>query len=92
MILVPPLCNQPHNPHDDNCKKHNNDSYDFLTPPFVLSRELIMMIADLLYPVGRGKLSQPPPNTPMALTRSSLSSLSENLNPWLQSCHDPPYH
>ena len=29
MILVPPLCNQPHDPHDDNCKKHNNDSYDF---------------------------------------------------------------
>ena len=38
MILVPPLCNQPHNPHDDNCKKHNNDSYDFLTPSYKSTR------------------------------------------------------
>ena len=68
MILVPPLCNQPHNPHDDNCKKHNNDSYDFLTPPqstrppFVLSRELIMMI-DCRPPLS-GWQGQAEPTTP----------------------------
>ena len=35
---------------------------------------LIMIVADLLCPVSRGKLSQPPPNTPMASLRSSTSS------------------
>ena len=42
---------------------------------------LIMIVADLLCPVSRGKLSQPPPNTPMASLRSSTSSSAISSSP-----------